>query len=183
MALRKRKEMELAKLYFLAGQYTQKEIAEKCDVTEKTLTKWIKDGKWETLKKSLLTTKQSQLSELYNQLENINNEIKTRPIVYDFPQFLLKPIKVKDEMGAERLEYPEFTATDYPIKIGNVASSKDADIISKITASIKRLETETSIGDTVEVARAYIEFVSAQDLELAKKITGYFDLFINDKMK
>lgn len=183
MALRKKQEQDYAKSLFLAGGNTQKEIAERVGVTEKTLAKWIKDGKWETLKKSLLTTKQSQLSELYDQLENINNEIKTRPIVYDFPQFLLKPIKLKDEMGGESLAYPAFNAQDYPIKIGNVATSKDADIISKITASIKRLETETSIGDTVEVARSFIEFVSAQDLEFAKKITGYFDLYINDKMK
>lgn len=183
MALRKQQERDYAKALFLAGGLTQKEIAEKVGVTEKTLCKWIKDGKWETLKKSLLTTKQSQLSELYDQLEFINNEIKTRPIVYDFPLFLLKPIKVKDEDGSERLEYPVFNKEDYPIKIGNVATSKDADIISKITSSIKRLETETSIGDTVEVARAFIEFVRPQDLELAKKITNLFDAFINAKIK
>lgn len=183
MALLKKQEKEFAKSLYITGGITQKEIASRVSVTEKTLASWIKKEKWELLKKSLLTTKQNQLSELYDQLENTTSEIKTRKVIYDVPDFLLKPVKVKNSMGDESLEFPKYKDTDYPIKIGNTANSKDADIISKITSSIKRLETETSIGDTVEVARNFIEFVRPQDLELAKTITNLFDVFITAKMK
>lgn len=145
MALRKAQEKEFAKALYIGGGITQKEIAERISVTEKTLTKWIKDGKWESLKKSLLTTKQNQLSFLYDQLDFINTDISKR---------------------------------DYKVAVG-----KEADTIIKLTAAINRLETETSIGDTVEVARNFIEFVRPQDLELAKTITNLFDVFITAKMK
>lgn len=145
MALKKAQEKEYAKALYLAGGLTQKEIAERAGVTEKTLTRWIREGKWDDLKKSLLTTKQSQLSFLYNQLDFLNTDISKR----DF----------------------------------KVATAKEADTIIKITAAIQRLETETSIGDTVEVARHFIEFVRPQDLELAKTITNLFDVFITAKMK
>jgi transposase len=183
MALKKQQEQEYAKSLFIGGGLTQKEIAERVGVTEKTLIKWKDAGKWETLKKSLLTTKQTQLSELYDQLETLNHDIKTRPIIYDIPSVLLKPVKLKDAEGNEHLEFPKINKEDYPIKVNNVASPKDADIIAKITASIKRLETESSIGDIVEVARAFIEFVRPHNLELSKQITNLFDVFITAKMK
>ncbi|UWY28812.1 DUF1804 family protein [Flavobacterium sp. TR2] len=145
MAIKKALEKEYAKSLYLAGGLTQKEIAERVSVTEKTLAKWIKEGKWDSLKKSLLTTKQNQLSFLYDQLDFLNTDISKR---------------------------------DFKVAVG-----KEADTIIKITASINRLETETSIGDTVEVARHFIEFVRQQDLELAKTITNLFDVFITAKMK
>lgn len=145
MALKKLQEKEFAKSLFISGGITQKEIASRVSVTEKTLANWIKAGKWESLKKSLLTTKQNQLSFLYDQLEFLNSDISQR----------------------------EF----------KVATGKEADTIIKLTAAINRLETETSIGDTVEVARNFIEFVRPQDLELAKTITNLFDVFITAKMK
>lgn len=145
MALRKAQEKEYAKSLYIGGGLTQKEIAERVSVTEKTLTKWIKEGKWDNLKKSLLTTKDNQLSFLYDQLDFLNTDISKR---------------------------------DFKVAVG-----KEADTIIKLTASINRLETETSIGDIVEVARNFIEFVRQQDLELAKVITNLFDVFITAKMK
>lgn len=145
MALRKAQEKEYAKSLYIGGGLTQKEIAERVSVTEKTLAKWIKEAKWENLKKSLLTTKENQLSFLYDQLDFLNTDISKR---------------------------------DFKVAVG-----KEADTIIKLTASINRLETETSIGDIVEVARNFIEFVRQQDLELAKIITNLFDVFITAKMK
>ncbi|MEG3973453.1 hypothetical protein QT970_02390 [Microcoleus sp. herbarium8] len=145
MGLLKVQEKEFAKSLYIGGGITQKEIAARISVTETTLTKWIKVGKWDSLKKSLLTTKQNQLGFLYDQLDFLNTDISKR----------------------------EF----------KVAEGKEADTIIKLTAAINRLETETSIGDTVEVARNFIEFVRPQNLELAKKITDLFDVFITAKMK
>lgn len=140
MAFTKAQAKEYAKTLFLSENLHQKVIAERVGVTEKTLGKWINDGGWRKLKRSLLTTKQTQIGMLYDQLEWINNDIASR---------------------------------DY-----QVATTKEADVISKITSAIERLEVETSIGETVEVAKKFISFVQQEDLALAKSITAWFDTFI-----
>lgn len=174
-------DKDYAKRLFLEGN-SQKEIARRLTRTEKTIGKWKDEGKWDELRKSLLVTKDNQLSSLYNQLDRLNKEIETRPIVYDVPASVLKPIKVKDADGSERLETPLYNPTDFPIKLGNTPSSAEADIIVKITKSIKQLETETSIGEIVDVAKQIIQFTQSIDLEFAKQLTDYFDLFIKQKM-
>ena len=183
MAVKKQVEKDFAKILFVNENISQKEIANRLNVTEKTIGRWVKDGGWESLKTSMLVTKDNQLTSLYNQLENINKEIKERPIVRDVPAFLLKPVKVKNGDGSESLEFPKYDEKDFPIKIGNVATSKDADIISKITGAIKKLETETNIGETVEVAKQLIQFIAGQDLPFSKQLTEYCDAFITSKMR
>lgn len=145
MGLSKLQEKDYAKMLFVSENLSQKEIAERVKVSEKTIGKWIKDGDWEQLKKSLLVTKQHQISMMYDQLAWLNDDIITRDM--------------------------------------KVPTSKEADIISKITSAIQRLEVETSVGQIVEVARSFVEFVRPIDLNQAKEITKLFDLFIQNKMK
>lgn len=183
MAVRKQVEKDFAKILFVNDYVTQKEIAIRLKVSEKTVGKWCKDGNWDSLKTSMLVTKDNQLTALYEQLEIKNKEIKNRPIVYDIPTFLLKPIKLKDEHGCEFLEYPKIIEKDYPVKSGNFANSKDADIISKITGAIKKLETETNIGETVEVCKRLIQFISSQDFAFSNQLTKYCDAYITEQMK
>lgn len=175
---------ELAERIFLSDySLTQKDVAEKVNVSEKTISKWIEDGKWKDKRNSLLVTKKNQLVIMYSQLEQLNEEIKNRKIVYDVPLWLLKPVKLKDEGGAEYLHYHEYNETDYPVKIGNTPTSKEADIISKITSSIKKLETETNTGEIIETGIAFLSFIKPHNLEFAKQFSGYFDTFIQTKLK
>lgn len=183
MAVKKQVERDLAKILFVNEGATQKEIANRLDVSEKTIGKWVKDGEWEKLKVSMLVTKDNQLTALYKQLENLNTEISTRAVVRDIPASLLKPVKVKDGNGGEHLEHPTYDPKDFPIKIGNFPTSKEADMISKLTTAIKRLETETNIGETVEVSKQLIQFVRNIDPTFASQLLKYCDLFIQDKMK
>lgn len=183
MAAQKKVEKDLAKILFVNEGATQKEIAERLNVSEKTMGKWVKDGDWEKLKVSMLVTKDNQLTALYRQLENLNTEISTRAVVRDIPLSLLKPIKVKEGNGVERLEMPVYNAEDFPIKIGNFPTSKEADMISKLTTAIKRLETETNVGEAVEVSKQLIQFVRGIDPTFSSQLLKYCDLFIQDKMK
>lgn len=183
MAAKKQVENEYAKVLFVNDNVSQKEIASRLKITEKTIGKWIKDGSWESLKTSMLVTKDKQLKSLYLQLETHNNEIETRPIVRDIPAALLKPIKVKDAEGCESLEYSKYDPNDWPIKIGNWPNSRDADITAKITGSIKRLETETNIGETIEVSKKLIQFIASQDVAFANQLTKYCDGFISEQIK
>ncbi|AZI53895.1 helix-turn-helix domain-containing protein [Epilithonimonas vandammei] len=169
-------------IYLSDDTLTQKDVAERVGITEKTLGKWITKFGWDKKRTSLLVTKKNQLVNLYNQLEKLNEEIKTRKIIYDVPLWLLKPVKLKDEEGAEYLHYHEYTETDYPVKVGNTPTSKEADTISKITSSIKKLETETNTGEMLETGIAFLGFVKPHNLDFAKQFSGYFDSFIQTKL-
>lgn len=134
-----------AKSLYLTGQYNQKEIAELVEVSEKTVSKWANDpeDKWDEMKVSLLTSRNSELKRLYKMLQNINDSID------------------------------EKTELKIPI------NSKDADAVLKLTAAIKNLEIETSIAEKVDVGTAFINLVSKEDTELAKQISKWFDIYLN----
>ena len=74
-------------------------------------------------------------------------------------------------------------ATLEDIDEGRKINPKDADAVIKYTAAIKSLELETSIADKVEVGTAFINLVRKEDNELAKKITGWFDVFLKQSIK
>ncbi len=58
------------------------------------------------------------------------------------------------------------------------ATSKEADIIIKLTQAIKNLETELSASDVVDVCIRFTSWIKDQDPEKAKEITLLFDKFI-----
>jgi DNA-binding XRE family transcriptional regulator len=70
---------EIAKVIYLQENATQKDIALRVGVTEKTLGKWIADNKWNELKTSLIATKTNELRRLYMQLKELNDHIFARP--------------------------------------------------------------------------------------------------------
>jgi hypothetical protein len=48
-------------------------------VTPKTIGKWIADGKWESLKTSVITSKSEELARIYMQIRELNDHIFSRP--------------------------------------------------------------------------------------------------------
>lgn len=62
---------DYAKLLFIKENLTQKEIAEKVGTSQKTMSKWVNDERWESLRKSLLVTKEEQIRWLYIMLDNM----------------------------------------------------------------------------------------------------------------
>jgi len=137
----------LAKELFLTGKHQQKEIAKMVSVSEKTITRWVKVGKWEFLRSALTTTKESVLSNWYSQLAEINNNIAGREEGSRFP------------------------------------TSSESDRIIKISASIKKMETESGIADITSIATGFCEFVRQYDVEKAKEISDHFNAYIESKIK
>ncbi|MCT3661055.1 hypothetical protein HZR00_00810 [Elizabethkingia anophelis] len=78
MGISKREEMEYARILYVNERITFKEIAYRVKVGEKTVSKWAKDGNWERLRQSMLTTRQTQISRWYNQLDAITERIEAR---------------------------------------------------------------------------------------------------------
>ncbi len=62
------------------------------------------------------------------------------------------------------------------------ATTSEADIISKISSSIKKLETEAGIADLVSVGMRFIEWIRPVDLDKAKEVTKLWDKFIKDQL-
>jgi hypothetical protein len=67
---------EWAKQLFVKGELSQKDISAKVGISEQTICKWVKDGKWETMRKTLMTTKSEILHDLYDTLEAMKKEAK-----------------------------------------------------------------------------------------------------------
>lgn len=63
------------------------------------------------------------------------------------------------------------------------ANSKEADALTKLSAAIRQLETDTSVADIIGVLKEFIQFVREDDYEKAKMITGVADIFIKSKLK
>lgn len=78
---------DYAKTLYLADlTITQKEVAKRADVAEKTVSNWVNKEGWENLRTSLLTTRETQLSHLYNQLRFLNEAIANRENKYAAPK-------------------------------------------------------------------------------------------------
>jgi transposase len=160
MSISKTQEREYAKILYVSERITFKEIAERTGTTEKTISKWATADNWDKLRKSLLSTRQSQLVHAYNQLEAINEDIANRPQLPN-EKGELKPRK-------ERVGIP---------------TSTEADTMSKLSSNINKLETEVNLGEYVEVSRKLLTFIQGIDLSDAKKFKNYIDEFINEQLK
>lgn len=139
---------ETAKRLYLTGQHQQKEIAKIVGRTENTISRWVRDEKWELLRANLTTTKENVLANFYAQISAINTAVENR------------------EEG-ER-----------------VVTSKEADVIVKLTSSIKSLEREAGIAEISSVCIRVSEFVRKNyGLEKAQEINLIFDALIEEIMK
>lgn len=62
------------------------------------------------------------------------------------------------------------------------ATAKEADALIKLANSIKKLETDAGISETVTVLTKFIEWLRPVDLDKAKEITILADAFIKDSL-
>src|SRR5690606_2073216 len=78
MGLKKVQEREYAKLLFTQMGLSQKEVAERVGVTEKTIGKWKDEENWDQLKTVLITTRSNVIRNLQRQMELWQVEIGDR---------------------------------------------------------------------------------------------------------
>lgn len=62
-------------------------------------------------------------------------------------------------------------------------TTAEADIRRKLTADLEALEQEASIRDIYNVSRGLLDYIRQTDLEKAKELSDYFDLYITAKMR
>lgn len=61
-------------------------------------------------------------------------------------------------------------------------SSKEADILGKLSAAIRNMEQEVGIADIISVITGFVDWVREADLEKAKEITSIADAYIKNKL-
>lgn len=144
MAMNKIQQKEYAKLLFLKEGLTQKVIAERVGVTERTICVWAKEGNWDTLKQSLISTRTSIAIKLQEQLNLIQLEIDQRDDKKATPQELKQMVS--------------------------------------LVGAIKSLEAEASLGDTINVAMKFCEFVATYEPSLHRNVTTLFDSYLQKVM-
>ena len=65
---------EWARELYIRGEVTQKEIANKVGASEQAIVRWVKEGEWDAMRKTKLSTKQNQLKMMYDILDGLNKE-------------------------------------------------------------------------------------------------------------
>ena len=158
MAVSKVEQREHARLLYVNEKITLKEVAERVKVTEKTIGKWCKEDNWDELRKSLMNTRENQLIHFYNQLEALNMDIANRPEIKADGKPIQRPLK-------------------------NIPTSAEADILTKTTSNINKLEVEIGLGEIVVTAKKMITFIQQINLPDAKLFKNYFDEYINNRVK
>lgn len=62
------------------------------------------------------------------------------------------------------------------------ANAGEADILSKLSSAIRKMETDAGISDIISVLTQFINFIRPADLEKAKEVTRLADAFIRSKL-
>ena len=159
MGLTNEQKKSLAKELYIQGDYTYAEIAEKVGSTRQTVAKWAEAGKWDDVKTYMTAGRESTLKGLYAQIDMINQAVKERGRMVDLTQ--KDPNKV--------------------IQIGPTA--QEADKLVKLANAIKKLENDCGIAGLVDAGMRFCNYMRTVDIEEAKKIAKYWDLFLTDQMK
>ncbi len=66
-------------LFTREGITTNKDLAERVGISEKTIGKWINEEGWQKLQKNFLLTRDEQMSNLLDELAAMNAYIKLKP--------------------------------------------------------------------------------------------------------
>jgi hypothetical protein len=140
-----KEKKEYAWLLFKDGAYTQKMIAEKVGVAERTITDWKQREKWEEKAKSIKQTREENLISLHTQWAAINKEVKDNQ--------------------------------------KNIVTSAQADIIKKLSASIKELENEVGYTEAYQVVKKLMKHVQIIDFEASKMFIDFADSFMQELLK
>lgn len=136
----------LAKIMFTVQKLEQKIIAKKVGVSEKTIGTWVEKFQWKKLRSRMLVSKEEVLSNLYEQLEELNNAIRARDQGHRFANTKEADVMVKYTASIRNLE------TELAI----------ADIVDSGIRFIKSIQHRTSVDQVQIIADLWNDFIHEQ---------------------
>jgi len=77
--LTNKQKKEWAYTEYVINNLSQKEVAEKVGFSTVTMSKWVREGNWDDLRRQMLVTREKQLSRLYAQFDELTSAIAKKP--------------------------------------------------------------------------------------------------------
>jgi transposase len=124
----------LAKILFTKEKLDQKIIAKKVGVSEPTISKWVNEFNWKSLRNRLLVGKEEILNGLYEEMQEMQEFIKAKKTGERFSDSKMADAKLKITASIRNLE------TDLAI----------ADLVESGIRFIKFLQQAGTIEDVVK---------------------------------
>lgn len=94
----------LAKILFTREQLDQKVVAKKVGISERTMSNWVNEFAWKKLRSRLLLSKDEQINDMYEELEEISKKIKEKQPGERFADTKLADVRVKTTTSIRNLE-------------------------------------------------------------------------------
>lgn len=133
----------LAKILYTREKLEQKVIAKKVGVSEKTISKWVNDFNWKSLRNYLLVGKEEILAGLYDEMAEMQEAIKNKAQGERFSDSKMADAKLKITASIRNLE------TELAI----------ADLVEGGIRFIKHLQKVAPIDTVVEVSDLWNSFI------------------------
>lgn len=141
-----KQKKDYAKILYVHQRFSQKETAEKVGVSAKTINQWVNKEHWDTLRVSLVITKEEQLRNIYSQLNELTTFIQEKE---------------------EGRRYPNSTEADTISKLSKAA--KDLETETGISEIIETFKLFTNWLKAFDLPKAQ-ELMKLQDDFIASRI-------------
>jgi transcriptional regulator with XRE-family HTH domain len=135
----------LAKILFTREKLEQKLIAKKVGVSEKTISKWVNEFNWRSLRDRLLVGKEEVLNNLYEQISNLNRAIQDKNVGEKYGDTKQADILIKYTASIRNLE------TELAI----------ADLVESGIRFIKYVQQVGTIEQVMEISELWNQFLQA----------------------
>lgn len=136
----------LAKILYTREKLDGKVVAKKVGVSEKTISNWVTNFGWKTLRNRLLVGKEEVLSNLYEQLQELNDFIKAKETGKKFGDTKEADIIIKYTAGIRNLE------TELSI----------ADVVDSGIKFIKFLQVAGTLDQVLAFSDLWNSFIQSQ---------------------
>lgn len=136
----------MAKILFTVQKLDQKIVAKKVGISATTMSKWVEQFQWKKLRNRLLVSKEEVLSNLYEQLEELNNAISEREAGKRFANTKEADVQVKYTASIRNLE------TELAI----------ADIVDSGIRFVRFIQQRITPEEVIEIANMWNDFLHEQ---------------------
>lgn len=135
----------LAKILFTREHLEQKAIAKRVGVSENTISKWVNDFNWKSLRNRLLIGKEELLTNMYEEMAELDAAIKAKPVGKRYADTKQADIRVKNATAIRSLE------TELAI----------ADLVESGRRFIKHMQAVGTMQQVMDVAEFWNGFIQA----------------------